>query len=349
MSPQEEQERYRYLQLKMKMGSQPSPMTTQAQQRPGRQFESFPEITDIAQSNRSLPGKLWEGLQVPSQMSRRGLSSIANMIPKPEPTGNKFMDILKGAPRIAGETMAEAAPGFVDRTSLLTAAAGPAMRTAAPALRWGGETAGEWAGLKPGRLEAAFKDPSLIFSKGKAAARPFYAGAQAEIEGSQLINKTSTNLRLISNAEKMAKAGRLSEAEALEARKAADVLKGSKTVNQTWLAGKRKLFDSIAKESSDISKGDIAYKRGVIAQDLRSVFPKNVGGRSSPFKVGEGMMLTKMLGPAGKVLAAMMSPLALGSTATAAGAVSKYPSATVALQQLISRLMSQQNGQPPQP
>lgn len=334
-------------------GATPEQVVAQAQrlvqskpaQRPGQNFESFPEITNLMQSQQSIPGKLWEGLKVPGQMARRGLKQVTDRYPNPEPTGNKLADVIKGIPKIGAESMAEASAGMVDRTSLLMSAAGPAMRAASGPLRWAGETAGEWAGLKPGILEAEFKDPSIILSKGKKAAGQFYKGAQAEIEASPLINKTSSNLRLISNAEKMAKAGRLSEGEALEARKAADVLRGSKTVNQTWLAGKRKIFDAIAKESTDILKGDIAYKRGVMAQDMRSLFPKNVGGRSSPFKVGEGMMLAKTLGPLGDVLAAMMSPLALGSTAGLAGTVSKYPGMSVALQQLISRLMNQQPAQ----
>ena len=307
-------------------------------------FDSKTPYQDIWKNpNQSIPQKAWQSLAVPEQTAKKLLGGLASQIPEGKITGNMPMDIARGTPRILANTVAQAAPGFVSRPAILTAGAVPLakglVKGAAPALRWAGETGEEWAGLKPGTLESAYKDPTLMFSRGKKAASPYYQTVQKEIEGSSLLNNTPSNLRLVNNADKMAQAGRLSEGEALEARKAADALKSNKGINKNWLAQKRKAFDAIAKKSTDISQGDIAYKRGALAQDLRSVFPKNVGGRSSPFKVGEGMVLAKHLGPLGKVLGMMMSPMVQGGAATGLGAAMKMsPQTGILIQQLLQRM-----------
>src|ERR1019366_9700998 len=80
------------------------------------------------QKKKGLIGKGWDFLQKPEQMSRQGLQQIAGMIPEGKITGNLPMDVLRGTPRIAANTMAEAAPGFVSRGALLTAGAMPVAK-----------------------------------------------------------------------------------------------------------------------------------------------------------------------------------------------------------------------------
>src|SRR3990167_199115 len=67
--------------------------------------------------------KSWNALGKPEQLSREGLTKLSGMVPNPEPTGNMAMDIMKGTPRVIGDTLAETAPGFVSRGSILTAGA----------------------------------------------------------------------------------------------------------------------------------------------------------------------------------------------------------------------------------
>lgn len=306
----------------------------------------------------SKPGVLkrgWEALKIPEQKSRQGLEMLSDVLkPNPEITGNLARDILMNYPSVEAKIASKAAPPFISRGSLVTAGLAPAFKVAGKALAPVGKTIAssleDWAGIRPeGSLQTAANDASLIFSKGKNAASKYYKALQEDIETSPLLNKYPENKGLVKAAYREAQAGRLSEGEALEARKAADELKKSRGINKTWLATRRKVFDQIAKQSSDVTQGDVAYKRGLMAEALRSPFPKNIGGRASPFKVGEALALAH-LGPLGKVLGALFSPLALGSLATAggvAGRIASNPRAAVAVRQALETLRQSQSSSPP--
>jgi len=54
----------------------------------------------------------------PRELSRKGLTQIAEAIPEPELTGNLPADIIRGTPKIAAETLAETAPEFVSPLAL---------------------------------------------------------------------------------------------------------------------------------------------------------------------------------------------------------------------------------------
>lgn len=337
MSEQEDLERYRYLQLKQKMAS-------------GQASDVQSQPSEL----KGLASRAWDALEVPSQMSSEGLTKLASYVPKPEPTGNIPMDVIKGTPRIAADTLAEAAPGFISRGALLTGAASKALPLAGKALapvgRWGAGVLEDWAGIKPGAVTAAAKDPTLIFAKGKAAAGPSYNAAKAELEGASLFKDMYKPEEIIDTAKAyLAKGGKLEPAEALTYRKALDVAGRSRNVVKDGLVDMRSNADAMAKESENISEGDRVFKRGVQAESLRGLFPRNVGGRASPFKVAEGGFLAKTLGLPGVVAAGAMSPLAIGSAATIGGITSRLasnPELATAVQQFIQQYYSRgTNGQ----
>lgn len=306
-------------------------------------YASFPEAGQIANSDASLLGKTWAGLQVPSQMAQRGLNSIAGAIPNPEPTGNLPLDLAKGAPRIAADTLAQAAPSFVNRASILTAGAAQAARIASPAVAAVGRGLGtqleSMTGAKPGALKAAWNDASLIFSKGKGAAKPLYEAAKQELpEGANIFKGMYKPEEIIDTAkEYLGKGGKLEPAEALMYRKAIDSLSRSGRYVKDELFAMRSEADAMAKESSNIAQADPMHQRGVYADSLRQILPQNKHGGASAFKMGIMTGLEQM-GLPGKVALAALSPAAVGTAATVGGAVSRFagpvarsPEAAVAL------------------
>lgn len=309
------------------------------------QYASQVQMTSKPQQPQGLGGKIWDALGKPEQLSSQGLNQIAQMIPQGKVTGNLPADLVRGAPRIAADTLAQVAPGFVSRGSILTAGAAPALKTigkaAAPLGKSFASGLEDWAGIRPeGSISEAFKDPTLMFSKGKSAAKPLYQAAQKELPYEETIFKGIADKKEIANKaiEYVDKGGKLEPQEGLIARKALD--KAKKTFSDDAFEYYRGLFDKAAKTNEDIAAADPAHLRGLRAQALRSLAPKNVGGRFSPFKVGEGLALAH-LGPLGKVAALTFSPAALGSAATGLGAAYKVASnpasAVTALQMLRHR------------
>lgn len=312
------------------------------------QFASFPEVSAVLNSNKSKLGKTWDMLKVPAQMSSRGLGYIANAIPKPEPTGNLPMDLLKGYPRIEAEMAQEAAPGFINRAAFVTGGASKALGLAGKALApiGRGIASGleDWAGIRPeGALGEAIKDSGLIFSRGVLKAKPLYEAGKAELsEGTNIFKGMYKPEKIVDTAQEyLSKGGKLEPAEALMYRKAIDSLAKSGRYVKDELFSMRKTADAMAKASENISEADRLHWRGLQAQSLRSLFPKNVGGRASPFKVAEGLALAHM-GPVGKALSVLFSPVALGLGATGlgvAGRVASNPGSAVAVQQLLNKLI----------
>src|SRR5580704_6173424 len=145
--------------------------------------------TAISSPKQGLMGKAWDLLGKPEQMSRQGLGQLAQMVPEGKITGNMAGDIARGTHRILANTLAQAAPGFVSRGSLLTAGAMPVAKgIGAAAEAVGPGIAGQLeslSGMKPGLLGKAFKDPSLIFAKIPKEAREAYQAS------SQFAQKTS--------------------------------------------------------------------------------------------------------------------------------------------------------------
>lgn len=268
------------------------------------------------------------------------------------------MDLLRGTPRIAANTLAQAAPGFVSRGALLTAGAMPlAKGLGAAAEAVGPGVANQLeslSGMKPGLLGKAFRDPSLIFSKIPQEARDAYqASAEFARRTSPEVAGTARPLQLVMKLLSKAKSGMIGQDEALAGRKAIDQLWESKTITEDFKNMARGTFDTIAKTSPDIKGADTAFSRGKQAAGLRQLFPQNKYGGTSAFKTAIMAGLNAM-GPAGKVAMAGMSPAAMGTGATALGAGAKAispfvnnPRLAVAVQQLIQSLI-QQNQSPPQ-
>lgn len=313
------------------------------------------------QKNQTPPGLMrrgWNALAKPEQMSRQGLEKIASMIPEGKVTGNLPMDLLRGTPRIAANTMAQAAPGFVSRGALMTAGAMPMMKgIGAAAEAVGPGVAGQLeslSGMKPGLLGKAFKDPSLIFAKIPQEARDAYqVSSEMAQKTSQEVANTPRPLTLVSKLLKKANSGMIGQDEALAGRQAVDQLWDSKAITENFKNMARGKFDKIAKTADDIKEADTAFSRGKNAAGLRQLFPQNKYGGTSAFKTGIMAFLNSM-GPMGKVGMAAMSPATMGTGATAIGAASKplgalanNPRLAVAFQQLIQSLI-QKNQSPPQ-
>lgn len=310
--------------------------------------DKYPEYSNqVSFENPSMLSRGWDALQKPEQLSRQGLQQIAQFIPEGKITGNKFGDIARGTPRIIADTIAEAAPGFVSRGSIVAGAAAPVIgglaKAASPIAESVAGGLEDWAGIKPsGSLMGALRDPSLIFSKGTKSAKPFYKAAEKEIpKGSSIFSGMYKPEQIVDKArETLDKGGKLEPSEALTYRKAVDILSKSGRYVKDELFSMRQEADQIAKQSENIAQADPLHKRGMMASSLRSLAPKNVGGRFSPFKVGEALALAHM-GPLGKVATVMFSPLALGLGATALGAagrVASNPSASITAQQLLNFL-----------
>jgi hypothetical protein len=365
MSDQEELERYRYLQLKQKMASAaPAPVQSQGPDMSG----SFPEARNLASSDVSLGQKAWQALQIPQQMSQRGLTSIAQTMPNPEPVGynqktNMSLqtpvgpmnfpvptDVVNAAPRIAAETMAQAAPQFVSRGAIVGSALGKAAQSVMPMVsRLASGVAGQaesLTGAAPGSLAAAYKDPSLMFSQGKGAAGPIYEAAKSAASPmANLFKGMPKNADIVDKTiDYISKGGTLEPTEALTARKAIDAMLPSRTYSKDVLLGLRGEVDKMAKASPTLSAADAAYQRGIQAQSLRNLFPQNKYGGTSAFKTGIIAALSN-LGASGKVASMMMSPAVAGTMATAAGAaaplasgVAENPATTAAIAQLLKQL-----------
>lgn len=308
------------------------------------------------QPKQGLLRRGFDALAVPEQMSRRGLGMIAGMVPKPEPTGNLPLDVIKGTPGVLADTMAEGAPSFISRGSILTAGAAKAAGALAPAakavLRGIGKQGEELSGIAPkaeGALEAAFKDSSLMFAKGKKAAGAMYEAGKAELkEGANLFKGMYKPEEILDTAkEYLSKGGKLEAAEALMARKAVDSLMRSGRYVKDELMAIRNVFDDMAKASSNISGADAVYKRGVQSEALRNVFPQNKYGGASGFKTALATALAQI--PGGQILTApLFSPATQGAMATAAGAatrqllspLTKAPKAAAALSAILSEVFN---------
>jgi len=141
---------------------------------------------------QSIPSAAFEALGEPARVSQRGLSQLAGAVPQfiggePEPTGNLPLDIARGAPRIAAETLAETAPQFIDQLGILTAGAGAGIkagaRAAAPLARGAGRLAAKGiekvVGVGADKVEKLFAKPlSILRAPTKGAVREAFSKAE---------------------------------------------------------------------------------------------------------------------------------------------------------------------------
>ena len=308
------------------------------------------DFQPMIQSQPGLATQAWNALAIPEQMSRQGLQQLSSYVPQPEPTGNLPMDILKGTPRIATETMAQAAPGFISRGALATAGAAKGLQMVAPiAGAIGSGVANQLeslTGAMPGSLRSAWNDATTMFSRGKQAAKPLYKAAQAEMNPAESIFSGMYKPgQIVDTAQEyLTKGGQLEPAEALTYRKALDILIKSGQSVKDPLYAMREGADVAAKASPTIAKADPLYQKGLYGESLRNLMPQNKYGGTSAFKTGI-MAALSQAGPIGKAALPVMSPAAAGTAATAGGLMTRYagapltnPALATAIEQYLSQL-----------
>jgi len=246
---------------------------------PGFQIDSLPKP--------SLLKRGWDALAIPEKKSREGLQMIAEAVsPNQEVTGSLPRDIAINLPRIGMESLAETAPGFISRGSILTAGAlksvGMAGKALKPILKAGASQVESLSGTAPGALTAAYKDSTLMGAPGKKAVQRLYQEGKEALGGGfrQTLKEIPDKKQFVDEAFKLAKEGKLTPSEALEARKTLDSVK--KTVSGPYFEEVRGKLDKIAKVAFE--KGDAAYQRAVKAESLRNLIPQNKYGGASAFK-----------------------------------------------------------------
>lgn len=312
---------------------------------------SFPEARAVINSNASLPQKLWQGLQIPSQMAQRGLEGMSEGLkPEPEFTGNLPRDIVANYPSFSADVLSKAAPGFINRTSLLLAGGAKALQAARPiGSAIGQGIAGQLesaTNANPGSLGRAWNDPTLIIGKGKKAAGALYEAGKAELEaGTNIFKDMYKPDEIVATAQDyLSKGGKLEPAEALVYRKALDILGKSRNVVKDGLIAMREGADEAVKASENLSAADATYRRGLDSESLRRALPQNKYGGSSAFK----MALMHALGPS---YAGLLSPVVHGALATAGGLAARVatnPAALVTSNQALASFIDKFTTKDPQ-
>lgn len=280
-------------------------------------------------------GKAWNSLNKPVEMSKEGLTQMTDLgvqgqnalaektgLPiGTEPTGNLARDVVANVPRIAGETMSEVAPSFIDQTAILTAGAGSAIKA-------GGKVAGKvlpkvapmleaGSGLQKGTLVAAFKDPKMIADfGGKLKASQLYNELKA---GASVPNHLKTNAKVASDAiAKMSKGDHLTAPDAFKARKAVRALMKSKQYPMDDLLKAEEGLEAMVFRSAN--KADQMYVRAIRGEQMRNVSRLNKNGTTGPISAG---IMAKI-----PFLAPLISPAVQGGAASLAGAAAQMPMST---------------------
>lgn len=312
---------------------------------------------------KGMMRRAWEALAVPEQKSREGLAMLNQQVPEfsggipgalaafpmariagplaplalaggastgeklspssREPSGHLLRDVVTGTPKVMSSTMAEAAPGFISRGALLTAGAGKVAQGLAPIAKLVGKGAASQleslSGAAPGSVEHAAQDATLIFSKGKKAVGQMYEAAK---EGaSKLTDDLLEHKEIVNKATELLKKGELAAEDALTARKSVDAMMKSKRFSKDMLLRLREAFADVAKPK--FAEADKAFQRAVHAESLRKIFPQNIYGGTSSFKMA---MMTGLnaLGRTGKAASVLLSPAAMGTAATLGGLGVRY-------------------------
>lgn len=332
----------------------PAPATAPAPSRSG----SFPEASDVLSNpDRGVMGKAWDMLQVPSQMSKRGLDDIASRIPAPEPTGNRIRDIATNTPRIAAETMAETAPAFINRLSLLMGGGARALKEVSPLIKYIGtgvaRQGDQISGAAPGTMETVAKDASLWWAKTRKEVSPLYEAAKTTPKGANIFNGLYKVDDIINKAKAFQEAGgdlsKIEPDEGLILRKALRAAGRSRNVVPDMLVDMTEEADTAAKSSDLIAKADPLHKRAIMGESLRNIVPQNKYGGASSFKLAL-MTALAHAGRFGKVAGALMSPMGIGVAATGTGMASRVmgpvvtnASAAVTLKNVIESYYARRN------
>lgn len=298
-------------------------------------------------------------LAMPEEFSKQGLRQLTDLGSQAQnaiasktglpigtaPTGNMARDIAANIPRIAGETIAEAAPGFISRGALLTAGALKGAQAVSPLVKLGLRAvagAGEsMSGAPAGLAEASYNDSSIFLGKGKKAVQATYEAAKAGDTIAPELAAEAQKIDFVKKASDLADNGQLNPTEALEARKELDGIR--KKVTNTFYQTTRDKLDLIAKQSFE--GADAEYKKAIYSEAARKLAPQNKYGGASPFRIAVGEALSKMGIPVSAV-AGMLSPAAQAATATGAGLVGRNvisplvnnPALGVTIQQLMQTL-----------
>lgn len=302
-------------------------------------LQSFLDQYSNVPDNAGFLNRKTRYLQVPEQMASEGLKGLTNIgvsgqnklaaLTKfpigSEPTGNLPRDIIFGTPKIVGETLAETAPGFVSRGAILSAAAGPVLQALGKpvnVIRQGIERELESAsGIGPkaeGALEAHYQDPSLLFSKGREAAKEIYGAAkQAAGSSEELTNELLNHKEVIEKAADLLKEGNLNPSAAQTARKSVDALMNSRQYPKETLLRFRNMFDQVAKSNENLSEADRVFQRATYADAIRHLLPQNKYGGTSAFKTLLLMASPTRYGEA--ITLPLLSPMLQGIGAAGAG------------------------------
>lgn len=283
---------------------------------PGK-FEQF-KAQRSAPQPRGMMGKAWDALAVPEKMSREGLGMMADWVPEAEPTGNVFRDVALNTPRVLAETVAETAPDFVSRESIVTGGVLKGLKAAKPILKPVGrglaKAAEQLSGLEhktPGVLTEAAKDASLIFGRGTGEAGKLFDDLVDKGRIRQSFARSTDAKSLLDEAIQSADDGSLTSEEALIARRTLDQVR--KRLPAYAFRKMRETFDAIAKMKS--AEADSAFSRAVRSDALRSILPLNKTGGASAFKLGIGTVFPPT--------APLMSPAFQGAVASGGGAVAR--------------------------
>lgn len=256
------------------------------------------DTSSLKSGTQSVGQKLWSALDVPQQKASEGLKTIADAVPEGKITGNLPADILRGTPKIAADTLAQVAPSFVSKASLLTAGAGAGIKAlgSIPAVSGMASKLGQTAasqlesssGAAEGTLKTIAKDPSLYLAKGRDAASKLYEAGKAEMDKGASIFAGKYDPKDIIDTGKdfLGKGGQMEPAEALIYRKAIDkALKSGKFVKDE-LFTLRDEANTIAKQSTNIAAADPLHARAVQAESARSFLPKTTTGRTAQLRTG---------------------------------------------------------------
>lgn len=290
----------------------------------------------------------WEGLAAPEQKSREGLNAIASKMPSPDITGNTLIDVAGATPRIAAETLAEVAPSFISRGSMVGSAALKGAQLAAPAANVAGRyVAGQAERLSglahktPGVLAEVAEDPSILIGPGKSAAREIYAGVKDESKIRETLKFPQKALEFVKRSWIASKKGSLSPDEALEARKALDDI--GDTLPDIVRKSLRKTFDTVAKQK--FGKADAAFAKAVKSEAVRNLLPLNQSGSASQLRsliMGGGLGMAQS-SPAALAVVPAFSPLAQGTIAAGVGLGAKAAAPFVQNPQIATLLSALQS------
>ena len=284
-----------------------------------------------------VAGKAFNYLSKPEELARKGLTSIAESIPEQEfgkpktfkPTfgmsgkevtvpPSVLADVIEGSPKVIAETLAEVAPEFVSRESILTAGASKALPLLAKPLNVVGKGIGRTleslSGLQhktPGVLAELTNDPALFIGKGKDAARELYKAVQNPDLIRDEIKMITVPRAFIRKALTLVKGGDITPEEALEARKVVDEF--GRTMPAVAKKAIRNVFDLIAKQKFE--EADKAYARAVKSEAVRSFFGFTKSGDTSTAR--EFFSLVKPFA------GGFMSPMVQGAGAASVGVAKK--------------------------